>query len=73
MNSSPTPRESLRVIPVTQAQLGRIEDAWGLCTYHNPRKISDPNLLAWFQWAVYHVTGIDVRDVPAYTFEVVNG
>jgi hypothetical protein len=62
--------ESVRVILVTQTQLERIEDAWGLCAYHNARKISAPHLVAWFEWAVYRATGIDVRDVPVYTFEV---
>lgn len=66
-------RTTPRVIPVTQAQLDRIDHAWSLCTYHNPRKITDQYLVTWFAWAVHRVTGVDVRDVPAYTFEVVNG
>lgn len=64
------PRETPLVITVTQAQLDRIDDAWGLCTYRNPRKIADAYLTTWFYWAVHHVTGVDVSGVAGFTFQL---
>jgi hypothetical protein len=64
-NTPPKPR----VIKVTQAQQDRIDRAWEICAYPSDRKITNPNRLGWFDWAVLQVTGIDVRG-ESFTFEV---
>jgi hypothetical protein len=59
-----------RAIRVTREQFDRIEDAWKLVSYHNnPRRLTDAYLIAWFAWAVYQVTDIDVRDI-SFSLEV---
>ena len=62
---------SLR-IPVTQQQFEKIEDAWFLASFGgSPKKISGDRL-AWFNWAVEHVTGVNVQG-QEFALEIANG
>ena len=72
-SDAPSRQPSPRVLKVTQEQYDRIERAWALCAWPSERRIADRKFLDWWYWAVHEVTGIDVRDEPAFTLEVVNG
>jgi hypothetical protein len=61
----------MKTIRVTQEQFERIEDAWYLASEPGGRKaVGDKS--KWFDWAVEHVTGIDVRGLT-YAFDVAKG
>ena len=64
-----TPRLRL---PVTQQQFEKIEDAWFLASFGgSPKRISGYDL-TWFEWAVEHVTGVNVHG-QEFELEVANG
>lgn len=71
MSTPNTPLESPRVLTVTREQFERIEDAWYLASFPGKRRIRDADVIAWFDWAVYTVTGIDVRG-ESFTLEIAN-